>query len=135
MSILLDGYYMAIWLWHDLAVYSYMGLWVYGPCMVWLHLYHMAIWLFDSIAVARSSCLWLYDYTAVMAVKAIWLRHGLAVYDYWAIWPCGYMATWLYGYVAMVYGDMPTWLFCYGLVWLYMAMRLYGFGMGESGCM
>ena len=43
----------------------------------------------------------------------------------------GYMATCLYGYVAMVYGDMPTWPFCYGLVWLYMAMRLYGFGMGE----
>ena len=27
MIILLDGYYNAIWLWHDLAVYSYMGIW------------------------------------------------------------------------------------------------------------
>ena len=109
-----------------------MGIWPVHGMAVSMPYGYM---LYDSIAVARSSCSWLYDYTAVMAVKAIWLRHGLAVYDYRAIWPCGYMATWLYGYVAMVYGDTPTWLFCYGLVWLYMAMRLYGCGMGESGCM
>ena len=61
------------------------------------------------------------DNMAVHNYMAIQLWHGLTVYG---------MA-----YVAMVNGDLPTWLFCYYLVWLYIAIRLHSLGMRESSCM
>ena len=39
--------YMAIWLWHGLAVYGYMAFWLYG-----------------LVAMACYGCLWLYGYMA-----------------------------------------------------------------------
>ena len=108
MIILLDGYYNAIWLWHDLAVYSYMGIWVYGPCMVWLYLCHMAI-----------------------CYMTLLLWHGLAVYGYmtipllWLLKPYGYAMVWLYMTIGL-YGLVAIWLHDCMAMWpWYMAMCLH----------
>ena len=110
MIILLDGYYNAIWLWHDLAVYSYMGIWVYGPCMVWLYLCHMAI-----------------------CYMTLLLWHGLAVYGYmtipllWLLKPYGYANVWLYMTIGL-YGLVAIWLHGCMAMWpWYMVMCLHNY--------